>query len=156
MYITLSIYINNKKHNKFCFFSYNIFSQKKKKSFMGKCHRISRSRHELFRKCPHGTATDTNRHGFDGRPTRRSSRYLLLAHEMPKVPFREMPKWQVFWTNPSNSCELWKQSVRYWRIACYRWKHRALRRVPHVTCIVWFGTLSQLVLTKKDGHLFGV
>ena len=31
MHITLSIYINNKKHNKFCFFSYNIFSQKKRK-----------------------------------------------------------------------------------------------------------------------------
>ena len=35
MYITLSIYINNKKHNKFCYFSYNIFSQKKEK-FHGK------------------------------------------------------------------------------------------------------------------------
>ena len=63
---------------------------------MGKCHRISRSKHELFGKCSHGTATD--RHGFDGRTTRRSSRYLLLAHEIPTVPFGEKPKRQVFWT----------------------------------------------------------
>ena len=141
----------------FCFFFFFLITTyflQKKKSFMGKCYRISRSKHELFGKCSHGTAAD--RHGFDGRTTRRSSRYLLLAHEIPTVPFGEKPKRQVFWTNRSNSCELWKQSIRYWRIACYRWKHRALRMVTHVTCIVWFGTLSQLLLTKKDGHLFRI
>lgn len=106
----LYTHLVKKKHNNFVLFLITYLVQKKE-SFIGKCHRISRSRHELFGKCPQGTATD--RHAFDGRTTRRNSRCLLLAHEIPTVPFGERPKRLVVWTNLSNSCELWKPLVRY-------------------------------------------